>query len=333
MQQKPRIAAVLGPTASGKTALAAALAQAFDGEVISADSMQIYEGMDIATAKPTVKEMGGVPHHLIGYVRPDEPYSLGRYLADAGAAAADILARGRLPILCGGTGLYLDTFLDNRDIGAVGEDPAVRAELTALAAGKGGEYLLSLLRECDPEAAASLHPNNLPRIIRALEVCRTAGMTMTELQRRSRETEPLYDSLRIGITCRDRQNLYDRIDRRVDRMLAQGLLAEAERFLDADIRTSAQAIGYKELFPYLRGECSLEEAVFSLKQATRRYAKRQLTWFKRDGRVYWLYSDEQGEAGVLAEAKKLLNAFLNGENLEKPALLDGFPGKVRKIFR
>lgn len=332
MQEKPRIAAVLGPTASGKTALAVALAQAFDGEVVSADSMQIYEGMDIATAKPTAEEMAGVPHHLIGYVRPDEPYSLGRYLSDAGAAVEGILARGKLPILCGGTGLYLDTFLDNRDIGETGGDPAVRAELSALAAERGGAHLLSLLAECDPEAAASLHPNNLPRIIRALEICRTAGMTMTELQRRSRETRPRYACLRIGLTCRDRQVLYDRINRRVDRMFEQGLLEEARRFLGADTGTSAQAIGYKELFPCLRGEISLEEAAEALKQATRRYAKRQLTWFRKDGRIHWIYPDELGSEGALARAKTLLQSFLNGENLEKPALLDENPGKTRKIF-
>lgn len=322
MPQNIPVIAVLGPTASGKTALAIALAKKLKGEVVSADSMQVYKGMDIATAKPTPEEMDGVPHHLIGYVGPEEPFSLGRYAADAHRAIAGIAARGRLPILCGGTGLYLDTVLDNRDIGDTGSDPAIRAELSALAAQKGGEYLLSLLRELDPETAATLHPNNLPRIIRAIEVCRLSGGTMSELQRKSRETEPLYESLRLGLAYRDRAHLYDRINRRVDLMMEQGLLKEAQQFFGAEIRTSAQAIGYKELFPYLRGEIPLEAALESLKQATRRYAKRQLTWFRRDPRVYWLYPDEAGPANAIAQAEKLALAFLNGEILEKPAPLD-----------
>ncbi|MGI5894440.1 MAG: tRNA (adenosine(37)-N6)-dimethylallyltransferase MiaA [Candidatus Merdivicinus sp.] len=319
--QKP-VVAVMGPTASGKTALSIALAKNFDGEVVSADSMQIYKGMDIATAKPTPEEMDGIPHHLIGYVEPDEPYSLGRYVEDARRAIAEIHSRGKLPILCGGTGLYLDTLLDNRDIGETGSDPAVRAELSALAEEKGSEYLLSLLREFDPETASNLHPNNLTRIIRAIEVYRLSGITMAELQRKSRETQPIYSALRIGIAYHNRETLYQRINRRVDLMLEQGLLEETRHFVDAKLSTSVQAIGYKELFPFLRGEIPLETAVESLKQSTRRYAKRQLTWFRRDDRIYWVYPDDPRQISAYVTAERLVNRFLSGENLEKTQPLD-----------
>ncbi len=317
-QSKIPVIAVLGPTASGKTALSIALAKELGGEVVSADSMQIYRGMDIATAKPTEEEMDGVPHHLIGYVGPEEPYSLGRYAADAHAAIADVHSRGRLPILCGGTGLYMDTVLDNRDIGETGSDPAIRAELSGLAKERGGEYLLSVLREFDPETAAALHANNLPRIIRAIEVYRLSGVTMSELQRKSRETPERYHTLRIGIAYQDRAVLYGRINRRVDLMMEQGLLEEAKAFRAENLGTSAQAIGYKELFPYLDGEKSLLECLDSLKQATRRYAKRQLTWFRRDGRIYWVYPDAED---AKSRAFSLARRFLAGGNLENPGKL------------
>ncbi len=317
-QTKIPVIAVLGPTASGKTALSIALAKSLNGEVISADSMQIYRGMDIATAKPTSEEMAGIPHHLIGYVGPEEPYSLGRYAADAHAAIAEVSARGKLPILCGGTGLYLDTVLDNRDIGETGSDPAIRAELSELAEKHGGDYLLSMLREFDPETADALHANNLPRIIRAIEVYRLSGVTMSELQRKSRETPERYDTLRIGIAYRNRAVLYDRINRRVDLMMEQGLLEETRAFREEKLGTSAQAIGYKELFPYLDGEKSLESCLESLKQATRNYAKRQLTWFRRDSRIYWVYPDEED---VCFKAAELARSFLNREKLEKPEKL------------
>ena len=320
-QQKIPVVAVAGPTASGKTALAILLAERLGGEVVSADSMQVYRGMDIATAKPAPEEMRGIPHHLIGCVGPEEPYSLGRYAADAHAAVADIAARGKVPILCGGTGLYLDTVLDSRDIGETGSDPAVRRELSALAAEKGGGFLLEMLREFDPETAASLHENNLPRIIRAIEVYRLSGMTMSALQKKSREAPERYRALRIGIAYKDRAVLYDRINRRVDLMMEQGLLEEAGAFREARLETSAQAIGYKELFPYLEGEKSLPECLESLKQATRRYAKRQLTWFRRDERIYWVYPDEAGPEAAQNRALDLAERFLSGELLEKPEKL------------
>ena len=191
--EKIRLIAVVGPTASGKTALAVELAKKFDGEVISADSMQVYREMQVATAKPTKGEMQGIPHHLIDYVEPEEPYSLARYVEDAKAAIADVASRGKLPVLAGGTGLYVDTLLENRDLGNAGGNEAIRRGLYALAEEKGNGYLLELLRKEDPETAKKLHENNLIRVVRALEVCRTAGMTMSELQRKSRETETPYD--------------------------------------------------------------------------------------------------------------------------------------------
>ena len=228
--EKLRMLAVVGPTASGKTALAVELAKALNGEVVSADSMQVYREMDIATAKPTPEEMQGVPHHLIGYVGMEEPYSLARYVSDARQALAEVAARGKVPILAGGTGLYIDTLLENRDLGEAGENETLREELRALAREKGNGYLLELLRKEDPETAETLHENNLVRVIRALEVCRTSGMTMSELQRRSRETDSPYDCCRIGIAYRDRQVLYDRINLRVDRMVEAGLYDEVGLF-------------------------------------------------------------------------------------------------------
>ena len=273
--------------------------------------------MEIATAKPTPEEMQGIPHHLIGYVGMAEPYSLARYVADARQALAEVAGRGRVPILAGGTGLYIDTLLENRDLGEAGENEALREELRALAKEKGNGYLLELLRKEDPETAAVLHENNLVRIIRALEVCRTAGMTMSELQRRSREPESPYDCCRIGIAYRDRQTLYDRINLRVDRMLEAGLCDETRAFFASGQQTAAQAIGYKELKPWLDGECSLEEAVEKLKQATRHYAKRQLTWFRRDPRIHWVYPDgEGGPEAAFREAEALARDFFEKNRRE-----------------
>lgn len=315
--EKLRMLAVVGPTASGKTALAVELAKALNGEVVSADSMQVYREMDIATAKPTPEEMQGVPHHLIGYVGMEEPYSLARYVSDARQALAEVAARGKVPILAGGTGLYIDTLLENRDLGEAGENETLREELRALAREKGNGYLLELLRKEDPETAETLHENNLVRVIRALEVCRTSGMTMSELQRRSREPDSPYDCCRIGIAYRDRQVLYDRINLRVDRMVEAGLCDEARAFFAAEQQTAAQAIGYKELKPWLDGECSLEEAVDKLKQATRHYAKRQLTWFRKDPRIHWVYPDgEGGPEAAFREAAALAGDFLEKNRQE-----------------
>lgn len=284
---------VAGPTASGKTKLGVALAKHFDGEVVSADSMQIYKTMDVATAKPMPDEMEGIPHHLIDFLPPEEPFSLAQYVTLAEEAIAGIRKRGKIPVIVGGTGLYIHTLIDHISLSESGEDPALRAELTALAAEKGNACLLEMLRQLDPATAENLHENNLPRVIRAIEVTRSTGIPFSQHIAESRKEESPYAPCIIGLSCRDRQKLYDRIDLRVDMMLQNGLLKEAEEAFRTEQKTAAQAIGCKELFPYFRGEKSLEECVAHLKQSTRRYAKRQLTWFRRDERITWIYSDEE----------------------------------------
>ena len=296
-QTKPRILCVAGSTASGKTSLAVELARQLGGEIVSCDSMQIYKGMNVGTATPDDSERGGIPHHLMDFVDPTDPagYSCADYARDARAAVEDILARGKLPILCGGTGLYLDAFLRGGTFEVADSDPALRAELCALAEREGVEALHALLRELDPEEALAVHPNNVKRVARAIEICRTTGRKKSELDRESREPECPYDATVIGLHYDSRELLYGRIDQRVDIMLAQGLLEETLRLREAGVfeicRTAAQAIGYKELFPYLDGEASLESCVEVLKMATRRYAKRQLTWFRAKDYVRWITCD------------------------------------------
>ena len=296
MQEKPRILAVVGPTASGKSALALELARRLDGEIVICDSMQIYRGMDIGTAKPTAADRAAVPHHLVDIVDPEEAFSAMDYVAAANRAVADILSRGRLPILCGGTGLYLDAFLRGESFETPGADPAVRAELAALADERGAEYLHAQLSEVDPEAAEAIHPNNLRRVIRALELYRATGVTKTEWDRRSREVPARFDATVIGLCYQNREMLYERIARRVDEMLAEGLLDEvlalSARGVFERSPTAAGAIGYKELLPYFAHECTLAEAVTELKTATRRYAKRQMTWFAAKPYVKWLTMDD-----------------------------------------
>ncbi len=294
---RPRVLAVVGCTASGKTATAVELALRLDGEIVSCDSMQIYREMDIGTAKPDAAERRGVAHHLMDFVDPCDPagYSCADYVRDARAAVTDILSRGKLPILCGGTGLYLDAFLRGGSFELTETDPAMREELMTMATREGTEAVHALLRELDPEAAEATHPNNVKRVIRAIEICRTTGRTKSELDRASRTAESPYDATVIGLAYTDRAVLYDRIDRRVDAMLAAGLIEETRRLramgVFACCPTAAQAIGYKELFPYLDGMQSLDEAATVLKTATRRYAKRQLTWFRAKDYVAWIPCD------------------------------------------
>ena len=298
------LVAVAGPTASGKTALAVELALRLGGEVISADSMQIYKGMDIATAKPTAAEMKGVPHHLIGFLEPTEEFSVADYAVLAHRTIRAVHERGKLPILAGGTGLYLDAVVNNISFAEIETDGALRAELIRLAEEQGAECLLEELRTVDPESEARLHPHNLARIIRAVEVYRLTGIPMSEHQRRSRLTPRLYRTALLGLNFRDRQRLYDRIDLRVDRMLEAGLLEEARQVLAPDrLKPARQAIGYKELAPYFAGEETLAEAVGRIKQESRRYAKRQLTWFRRNERINWIYIDDcQNMEEIVAKA-------------------------------
>ena len=297
MQEKQKILAVVGPTASGKTSLAIALARAYGGEVISCDSMQIYRDMDIGTAKPTAAEQAAVPHHLIDILEPDEPFSVMDYVEAASAAIDDVTSRGKLPVLCGGTGLYLDALLRGGLPDTPAADEALRAELYAIADECGADYLHAELAAVDPESAAATHANNVRRVVRALEIYRATGIPKSEWDRRSQTLPARYNAAVIGLTFTDRALLYARIEQRVDAMLDEGLLAETEALRAKDVflrsPTAAAAIGYKELLPYLEGSCTLEEAVAELKTATRRYAKRQLTWFSAKPYVHWICADDE----------------------------------------
>ena len=282
---RPSVLAVVGPTASGKTALGVELALLLNGEVVSGDSMQIYEGMDIATAKPTVEEMRGVRHHMIGVVSPFEKYSAARYVEDASRCIDDIVSRGKLPIVVGGTGLYIDALLKGIDFAFVPDSSEIRQKLYERLRTEGARALIEEVRSVDPQTAALLHENNAKRIVRALEIYYLTGETVTQQKLKSRERPSPYDAKYIFLNFKDRQKLYGRIDARVDDMLRRGLVDEARRFADTVLSTdstAAQAIGYKELMPYIRGEKPLDECVASLKTATRHYAKRQITWFSRN---------------------------------------------------
>ena len=305
--KKPRILAIVGPTASGKSALAEALALRLGGEIVSCDSMQVYRGMDIGTAKPSAAEQARVRYHLIDEVEPTQEFSMVEYLVAAERAVQDILSRGRLPIFCGGTGLYLDAFLRGMPE-SPGGDPALLAELTALAEKEGAEALHAALGEVDPESAAATHPSNVRRVVRALEIYRTTGVTKAEWDRRSRELPMRYDATVLYLCYEDRELLYRRIDSRVDEMLQAGLLAETEALCARGVfeasGTAAAAIGYKELLPYLRGECELGAATEQLKMATRRYAKRQITWFSAKPYVTRIVMDD---AGSLRNFEEIVN--------------------------
>ncbi len=312
------VLAVVGPTASGKTGLGVGLALALDGEVVSADSMQIYRGMRIATARPTAEEMQGVPHHLIGTVDPRERYSVARYLEEASAAIRSVRARGKLPVLVGGTGLYVDSLLEGIAFQGERTDEALRRSLAEEADRLGNKAMLDKLAEIDPQYAATLHPNNRGRVLRALELYRSTGITMSEQLRLSRQNPSPYRVLRLGLTFENRQELYDRIDRRVDRMMQEGLLEEVRDFYRLyDPKTSAQAIGCKEFLPYLMGEEPLVFCVERLKRETRRYAKRQLTWFRRNPETIWLVrGGETGDDQVLERALQLAKEWLSDADTE-----------------
>ena len=286
---KPNLLCVVGPTASGKTAYAIALAQKHNGEVVSCDSMQIYREMDIGTAKPTQEEMQGIPHHMLDFVDPRENYSVADYVVAAKACIEDILLRGKLPILCGGTGLYVDSLLNGIEFSEDAKDDAYREELKALAKEHGSEAVHALLQRVDAKAAQEIHPNNVKRVIRVLEIVKTTGMTKAEFDLKSRK-EPLYDASIYGMEM-ERERLYERINLRVDSMMEQGLLEEVKALLQKGIppqATAMQAIGYKELVLYLEGKCTLSEAVDTIKQESRRYAKRQMTWFRRNPNIVWI---------------------------------------------
>lgn len=283
MTRKIRIYAVVGPTASGKSRLALELARRHGGEIISCDSMQVYRKMNIGTAKPSPAEMSEIRHHMIDVVGPSEPFSCEDYAEQAARAIEDCAERGKMPIVCGGTGLYLDTLLRGGSSAPSADTAQIRAELCARAEREGAQVLYDELMQKDPESALATHPNNVKRVVRALEILYSSGMKKSELDRLSKETESRYDAKVIRLCYADRQLLYRRIDQRVCEMLAEGLLGETRELMADGVfelnRTAAQAIGYKELIPYLEGRTSLDDAAEELKRATRRYAKRQITWF------------------------------------------------------
>ena len=309
--ERPRVVAIGGPTATGKTALSVAMARRFNGEIINADSMQIYRELSVGTAKVMPEEQQGVPHHLLDFLPPECTYSVADFTTSASNFISEITARGHLPFVVGGTGLYITSLLNGVSFAPEKNDPQVRRKLQQEAAEQGPEVLYQRLKMLDPVYAAKVHPHNLPRVIRALELYEITGRKMSEQQQNSRPSTPPYRSLCLCLGYRDRSVLYRRIDQRVDQMLEKGILAEAELVWKnrERYRTAAQAIGYKEFFPYLEGKQTLPECVNSLKQATRNYAKRQLTWFRHQGDVVWLYVDEENPA---VQAETLIENFLQG---------------------
>ena len=286
---KPKILCVVGPTASGKTDYAVELALKCGGEVVSCDSMQIYKHMDIGTAKPTADEMKGVKHHMIDIIEPNESFSVARFSEMARECIDDILLRGKMPVLCGGTGLYFDSTRNNINIIQMDTDEEYRKYLESAAKEFGNEYVYKILKRVDEESAESIHPNNLKRVIRALEIYKTTGKKKSELDK-EQLSEPLYEPEITGL-MRDREVLYDRINKRVDIMMEKGLVEEVSELIKMGIDTEAtsmQAIGYKEIIEYLDGKTSLSDAVDKIKRESRRYAKRQLTWFKRNEKIHWI---------------------------------------------
>lgn len=307
-KNKPFVLAVAGPTASGKTWLGIELAKIYGGEVVSADSMQIYKGMDIASAKPSAEEMQGIPHHLIDFLDRDVSFSAADYVELAHKEIAGILSRNAQPIIVGGTGLYMDSLLENVRFSEGGSDEAYRSELYDFAKEYGNEALHARLVEADSEAAQGIHPNNTVRVVRALEVLHVTGRKFSELKAESRLVESPYDSLVFGLTYEDRSVLYDRINLRVDDMVKSGLVDEAhDLWMQSGMRTAANAIGYKELIPYFEGTMTLEECIDKIKQETRHYAKRQLTWFRKNNRIEWLVLDRFNKKyEILEKCKKCI---------------------------
>lgn len=294
-----KLCAVAGPTASGKTALAVELALRMNGEVVSFDSMQVYRDLSVGTAKPDMAERRGVPHHLFDLVSVNEDFSCADFCDAAEHVIADVTERGHLPILCGGTGLYLDSLLKGGGLSAAGASEELRSKYLHLAETEGVDAVHRILAEKDPDSAASIHPNNLKRVIRALEIFDLTGITKTEWDRRSRELERRYDDEVIVLTFENRDLLYGRIEYRVDVMLREGLESEARMLYESGVLSHGkgitQAIGYKEFIPYFKGERTLAEVRDDIVIATRRYAKRQITWFSRYGKTAALYADKNGE--------------------------------------
>ena len=309
----PKILVICGPTASGKTALAVELALRHRGEVVSADSMQIYRRMDIGTAKPTPEEMGGVPHHMMDVADPEEDFSVARYVDMAAKCVDDILSRGRLPILAGGTGLYIDSLLSGRTFAPFQPDSPLRGELEEQLRREGGAAMLARLAQVDPDSAARLHPNDEKRIVRALEVYQSTGKTITQHNLETQAIPPRYDALTLALAFEQREDMWSRIDRRVDQMMDQGLVDEVQRLLDSGVPakcTAMQAIGYKEMAAALLSGGDVRSAAEEIQLRSRQYAKRQLTWFKRNKAARWLlWGREPDFAAALQTSTEYMEEF------------------------
>ena len=309
----PKILVICGPTASGKTALAVELALRHRGEVVSADSMQIYRRMDIGTAKPTREEMRGVPHHMLDVADPEEDFSVARYVDMAAKCVDDILSRGRLPILAGGTGLYIDSLLSGRTFAPFQPDSPLRGELEEQLRREGGAAMLARLAQVDPDSAARLHPNDEKRIVRALEVYQSTGKTITQHNLETQAIPPRYDALTLALAFERREDMWSRIDRRVDQMMDQGLVAEVQGLLDSGVPakcTAMQAIGYKEMAAALLSGGDVRSAAEEIQLRSRQYAKRQLTWFKRNKAARWLlWGREPDFAAALQTSTEYMEEF------------------------
>lgn len=307
-----KLVCVVGPTGCGKTRLGVELAKRLDGEVVSCDSMQIYRGMTIGTAAPTENEMDGVPHHMVGVVGPEENYSVARYAEDAARCVDDIISRGRQPVVVGGTGLYLNALLAGHGFAGGDKDGKCRAELEERWEKQGGEAMYAELLRIDPETAGVLHRNDKKRILRALEIWRKTGKTMAQHNAETKQIPPRYDSVRIGLAYEDREEMKRAIDARVDRMVEAGLFEEVQSLLAAGVPRSAtamQAIGYKEALSFFDGRATREEAAAEIKLRSRQYAKRQLTWLRRDRDIYWYYWKKTRDfSSCLAFSTEILTA-------------------------
>lgn len=314
-----KMIAVVGPTASGKSTLSVMLAKAFDGEIICCDSMQIYKEMNIGTAKVTKEEMQGVSHHLVDFLEPGVEYSVSDYVCDATKAVLDVENRGKLPVFCGGTGLYISSFVSGLEFSEFENNPEVHERVQKFLDKNGKHALYEWLCRVDSRSAESIDENNVKRVLRAVEVYETTGITASEWNRRSKEKAVKKDCLVIGLDCEDREALYEKIDKRVDVMLENGLLDEAKSLYDKgvlDTKTASQAIAYKEFLPYFKNEADLETCVEVLKRNSRRYAKRQLTWFRRNKDVKWILTDGKSESEIFTEAEKLVSEYLKEEAVE-----------------
>ena len=310
---KNKVVAIVGPTGVGKTELSLKLADYTDSEIISCDSMQIYKGMDIGTAKATVSEMSLIPHHLIDIKDPKESYSVCDYVIDAKKCINDIFSRGKNAMIVGGTGLYVDSFINDTDFTETKASDEIRKELTSYAEKNGADALHHILKEVDPESAASIHPNNIKRVIRAVEYFRISGEKISQHNKLGALKKSPYDYLYIGLT-RNRDELYERIDKRVDLMIEKGLIEEVKRLWCRGCNlkmTSMQALGYKEIIHYIEGRCTLDEAIRILKRDSRRYAKRQLTWFNRNKDIKWINLSEISPDEAIDIAKDIIKKVQN----------------------